>query len=110
LPRPAKKELIKRVKEALKAAEQASTLQAHQDRSWSFDVGTILISERFARIYVCSATPMDRFNHRKKLEHHLRLLTQTTDEAQRQQLMKLLAEEETTAQQPPREGGKQEHP
>jgi hypothetical protein len=60
------------------------------------------------RIYVCSATAMDRFIHRKKLEHYLRLLTQTADEAQREQLLKLLAEEEMTAQQPPREGGKQD--
>jgi hypothetical protein len=50
---------------------------------------------------------MDRFIHRKKLEHYLRRLTQTINEAQRQQLLKLLAEEETTAQQPPKEGGKQ---
>jgi hypothetical protein len=47
---------------------------------------------------------MDRFIHRKKLEHYLRLLTQTIDEAQRHQLLKLLAEEEMTAQQPTREG------
>jgi hypothetical protein len=51
---------------------------------------------------------MDRFIHRKKLEHYLRLLTQTIDETQRQQLLKLLAEEEAAAQQPPREGGKQD--
>jgi hypothetical protein len=51
---------------------------------------------------------MDRFIHRKKLEHYLRLLTQTIDEAQRQQLLKLLAEEETTAQQPTREADKQD--
>jgi hypothetical protein len=51
---------------------------------------------------------MDRFIHRKKLEHYLRLLTQTIDEVQRQQLLKLLAEEETVAQQPTREGGKQD--
>jgi hypothetical protein len=51
---------------------------------------------------------MDRFIHRKMLEHYLRLLTQTIDEAQRQQLLKLLAKEETTAQQPPREGGKRD--
>jgi hypothetical protein len=51
---------------------------------------------------------MERFIHRKKLEHYLTLLTQTKDEAQWQQLFKLLAQEETTAQQPPREGGKQD--
>jgi hypothetical protein len=51
---------------------------------------------------------MDRLIHRKKLEHYLRLLTQTIDETRRQQLLKLLAEEEAAAQQPPREGGKQD--
>jgi hypothetical protein len=51
---------------------------------------------------------MDRFIHRKKLEHYLRLLTRTTDEAQRQQLLKLLAEDETTAQQAPSEGRKRD--
>lgn len=37
---------------------------------------------------------MERFVHRKNLEHYRKLLAETTDEAQRQRLMKLLAEEE----------------
>ena len=37
---------------------------------------------------------MDRFIHRKNLEHYRTLLATTTDEAQRQMLLKLLAEEE----------------
>lgn len=37
---------------------------------------------------------MERFIHRKNIEHYRKLLAETTDEAQRQQLLKLLAEEE----------------
>lgn len=37
---------------------------------------------------------MERFVHRKNIEHYRKLLAETTDEAQRQKLLKLLAEEE----------------
>ncbi|HZP75634.1 MAG TPA: hypothetical protein VFB45_05780 [Pseudolabrys sp.] len=45
---------------------------------------------------------MERFVHRKNLEHFRRLLAQTQDEAERARLQRLLAEEEAKDAQPPK--------